>query len=95
MLGVVQPENLVLDEQFNIKIVDFGLASYNPEGAGHVMHSGVGSQPYSAPEIFYSKELYQGQGYKVALSVSHHRILVRTFLSAAYRVDRLIFGAAR
>ena len=27
-------------------------------------YSGVGSQPYSAPEVYYVRELYQGRGYR-------------------------------
>jgi serine/threonine protein kinase len=29
-------------------------------------YSGVGSQPYSAPEVYYVRELYQGRGYRGA-----------------------------
>jgi 5'-AMP-activated protein kinase catalytic alpha subunit len=70
----LKPENLVLDENFRLKIVDFGLAALNPESSeemdsaqsasgNYLMHSGVGSQAYTAPEVFYTKELYSG-GYK-------------------------------
>jgi serine/threonine protein kinase len=66
----LKPENLVLDAQFNLKIIDFGLAALNPSeheaGAKQqpLFHSGVGSQPYSAPEVYYQKELYGGHGYR-------------------------------
>jgi len=59
----LKPENLVLDARFRLKIVDFGLAALSGEQGG-VLHSGVGSQPYSAPEVYYSKELYGGCGYR-------------------------------
>ena len=61
----LKPENLVLDAEFNLKIVDFGLASIINKNTTTkaVLHSGVGSQPYSAPEVYYIKELYGNQGY--------------------------------
>jgi len=113
----LKPENLVLDENFSIKIADYGLASLgvpidpvaaaqqqqqqnqNPYDqhnstlaltqqmimqqqqlkAGHEVadparlllpevrhYSGVGSQPYSAPECFYVRELHGGRGYRGA-----------------------------
>ncbi len=59
-----QPENLVLDGKFELKVVDFGLAALipatsKPSNAADLIvwdktqtiHSGVGSQPYSAPEV--------------------------------------------
>jgi len=46
----LKPENLVLDSNFNLKIVDFGLAAH-VNSTTAVLHSGVGSQPYSAPEV--------------------------------------------
>jgi 5'-AMP-activated protein kinase catalytic alpha subunit len=64
----------VLDADFTLKIVDFGLAQCSslssPLIPGDeteqqiVHHSGVGSLPYSAPEIYYVKELYSGRGYR-------------------------------
>jgi hypothetical protein len=53
----------VLDGRFQLKIVDFGLAALIPPATASllggpaggdtaaVLHSGVGSQPYSAPEV--------------------------------------------
>lgn len=63
----LKPENLVLDAHFQLKIVDFGLASFCG-GDRAVLHSGVGSQPYSAPEVYYSRELYGGSGYRGELA---------------------------
>eukprot|EP00471_Norrisiella_sphaerica_P002380 CAMPEP_0184479844 /NCGR_PEP_ID=MMETSP0113_2-20130426/1404_1 /TAXON_ID=91329 /ORGANISM="Norrisiella sphaerica, Strain BC52" /LENGTH=733 /DNA_ID=CAMNT_0026858005 /DNA_START=167 /DNA_END=2368 /DNA_ORIENTATION=+ len=60
----LKPENLVLDACFNLKIVDFGLAALNGKGEGGTHHSGVGSQPYTAPEVYYNKELYNNHGYR-------------------------------
>mmetsp|Transcript_19967 Transcript_19967/g.48895 ORF Transcript_19967/g.48895 Transcript_19967/m.48895 type:complete len:736 (-) Transcript_19967:321-2528(-) len=59
----LKPENLVLDANFNLKIVDFGLAAINGKGCEPTHHSGVGSQPYTAPEVYYNKELYHNRGY--------------------------------
>jgi serine/threonine protein kinase len=59
----LKPENLVLDARFQLKVVDFGLASFMKDDLG-IMHSGVGSQPYSAPEVYYAKELFASQGYR-------------------------------
>lgn len=60
----LKPENLVLDAHFQLKIVDFGLAASFSARPGAVLHSGVGSQPYSAPEVYYSKEIFDERGYK-------------------------------
>lgn len=38
-----------------------------PQPGDDIRHySGVGSQPYSAPEVYYIRELYQGRGYRGA-----------------------------
>jgi len=60
----LKPENLVLDGNFQLKIVDFGLAAKVHEDMGGVFHTGVGSAPYSAPEVYYSKDVYGGQPYR-------------------------------
>jgi len=60
----LKPENLVLDANFQLKIVDFGFAASFAEAGGGVLHTGVGSQPYSAPEVFYGKDLFDGRGYR-------------------------------
>ena len=65
----LKPENLVLDAHFQLKMVDFGLAAVHSQEKESdiqipMMHSGVGSQPYSAPEVYYSRELFRGLGYQ-------------------------------
>ena len=94
----LKPENLVLDANFCLKIVDFGLAalysdakdtnadvSVQMEGepgdsnwkketkekiescglpVRPVLHSGIGSQPYTAPEVYYNVEIFEGKGYR-------------------------------
>jgi len=48
----------VLDVDFNLKIVDFGLAALatDVQVCGGLMYSGVGSLPYSAPEVVLTKK---------------------------------------
>ena len=67
----IKPENLVFDSNFSLKVVDFGLAACvadRPAGSIErelaVLHSGVGSKPYSAPEVSYTREMYNASGYK-------------------------------
>lgn len=45
----VKPENILLDENQNIKLGDFGLANYFKDG--HFLHTSCGSLNYAAPEI--------------------------------------------
>ena len=74
----LKPENLCLDHTFTLKIVDFGLATMRRQprrapyeddcesaddwAAQH--HTGVGSQPYTAPEVYYVNDLYNHRPYK-------------------------------
>ena len=67
----IKPENIVFDRHNRLKLVDFGLAACvadKPEGSIErtlaVLHSGVGSKPYSAPEVSYTREMYNATGYK-------------------------------
>lgn len=52
----LKPENMLLDEQFNIKIVDFGLS--NTYGVGDRLRTACGSPCYAAPEMVLGK-LYE------------------------------------
>lgn len=56
-LGIVhrdlKPENMLLDEQYNIKIVDFGLS--NTYNAGDRLRTACGSPCYAAPEMVLGK----------------------------------------
>lgn len=54
----LKPENLVLDEDLNLKIVDFGSAA--PMVDGKVLTQARGSPQYMAPETFYAARTYQG-----------------------------------
>ena len=55
----IKPQNILLDENFNIKIVDFGLGcTYNP---GDLIQSSWGSPLFTAPEVITWKP-YDGLG---------------------------------
>mmetsp|Transcript_9751 Transcript_9751/g.17793 ORF Transcript_9751/g.17793 Transcript_9751/m.17793 type:complete len:396 (-) Transcript_9751:241-1428(-) len=59
----LKPENLVVDANLNLKLIDFGLAARTTTKGG-MLHSGVGSQPYTAPEILYqggNNRSYRGE----------------------------------
>ncbi|RWR81617.1 putative receptor-like protein kinase isoform X2 [Cinnamomum micranthum f. kanehirae] len=50
--------NILLDEHFNAKLSDFGLAREGPaEGLGHVSTSVVGTVGYAAPEYIHTGRL--------------------------------------
>ncbi|PPD77009.1 hypothetical protein GOBAR_AA36603 [Gossypium barbadense] len=53
-----QTSNILLDEDFNAKLSDFGLARQGPlEGFGHVSTSVVGTVGYAAPEYVQTGRL--------------------------------------
>lgn len=54
----LKPENLLLDEDNNIKLIDFGLANSMRDGASLV--TACGSPNYAAPEVI-SGTAYGGQ----------------------------------
>lgn len=48
-----------------MKIIDFGLSAVtDTDQCGNLITGAVGSQIYSAPEVYYNKELYSSQGYR-------------------------------
>ena len=50
----VKPENLLLDESMNLKMVDFGLSNtYKP---GEKLSTACGSPCYAAPELIKGLE---------------------------------------
>jgi len=53
----VKPENLLLDEQLNLKMVDFGLS--NTYSEGEKLSTACGSPCYAAPELIKGLE-YNG-----------------------------------
>ena len=48
----LKPENLLLDARNRLKIADFGLSTYMPDG--YFMHTTCGSQNYASPELVSS-----------------------------------------
>ena len=52
----LKPENLLLDDQNNIKIVDFGLS--NMYGDGETLKTACGSPCYAAPEMIAGKRYH-------------------------------------
>lgn len=52
----LKPENLLLDEQNNIKIVDFGLSNIYKEG--ETLKTACGSPCYAAPEMIAGKKYH-------------------------------------
>jgi len=45
----LKPENLLLDEENNIKLIDFGLANQMEDGRS--LSTACGSPNYAAPEV--------------------------------------------
>lgn len=54
----IKPENIVLDNNLNLKLIDFGLAVRT--SPSKMLHEVVGSTLYAAPEI-YDKSPYDGK----------------------------------
>jgi len=56
----LKPENILLDKEYNCKIIDFGFATEleGRDGSGF-NHSMVGTTSYMAPEIL-NRQPYQG-----------------------------------
>ena len=52
----VKPENLLLDEQLNLKMVDFGLS--NTYKVGEKLATACGSPCYAAPELIKGRNTY-------------------------------------
>ena len=59
-LGIVhrdlKPENLLLDENMNIKIIDFGLSNFYNKGT--LLKTACGSPCYAAPEMIAGKRYH-------------------------------------
>lgn len=53
----LKPENILLDENKNIKLVDFGMAALQPQNRW--LNTSCGSPHYAAPEIIYGQK-YRG-----------------------------------
>lgn len=58
----LKPENLILaekDNDYNLKIADFGLASFINKEKGELLFLRCGSPGYVAPELLEDKGYYQ------------------------------------
>eukprot|EP00469_Lotharella_globosa_P017420 CAMPEP_0167819930 /NCGR_PEP_ID=MMETSP0112_2-20121227/5749_1 /TAXON_ID=91324 /ORGANISM="Lotharella globosa, Strain CCCM811" /LENGTH=434 /DNA_ID=CAMNT_0007720311 /DNA_START=144 /DNA_END=1448 /DNA_ORIENTATION=- len=60
----IKPENLAIDAELNLKIIDFGLAAADWPGSSDRHFEMTGTLPYSAPEVYYNSELFDGDGYQ-------------------------------
>ena len=56
----LKPENLLLDQDYKLKVADFGFAKDLDEFGDSMMSTRCGTLPYMAPEI-HNKEGYKGQ----------------------------------
>mmetsp|Transcript_9514 Transcript_9514/g.12965 ORF Transcript_9514/g.12965 Transcript_9514/m.12965 type:complete len:84 (-) Transcript_9514:1837-2088(-) len=54
----LKPENLLLDKDYNIKLIDFGLANSIKDSVA--LSTACGSPNYAAPEVI-SGQQYSGQ----------------------------------
>jgi len=59
---IVQAENLLLDNDMNIKIADFGFS--NEFVMGTKLDTFCGSPPYAAPELFQGTACLPAQQYR-------------------------------
>ena len=57
MLCTPQAENLLLDDNNNVKLADFGFSNHFSHA--EMLKTWCGSPPYAAPELFEGKE-YSG-----------------------------------
>ena len=80
----LKPENLMLDANYNLKVIDFGfaIASKAHDGSG-VAHTYKGTAMYMSPE------LHLGQGYNpLDNDMFSIAVILFVMLSAAYPFNR-------
>lgn len=58
-------ENLLLDEDQNLKLIDFGLCARPQGGMENHLYTCCGSPAYAAPELISGKEYLGAQVYGV------------------------------
>ncbi|XP_026722686.1 maternal embryonic leucine zipper kinase [Athene cunicularia] len=51
----LKPENLLIDEQHNLKLIDFGLCAKPKDGLDNYLRTCCGSPAYAAPELIQGK----------------------------------------
>uniref|UniRef100_H3BW05 Maternal embryonic leucine zipper kinase n=1 Tax=Tetraodon nigroviridis TaxID=99883 RepID=H3BW05_TETNG len=51
----LKPENLLIDEDHNLKLIDFGLCAITKGGLGYELMTCCGSPAYAAPELIQGK----------------------------------------
>ncbi|KAL7841181.1 hypothetical protein SRHO_G00248720, partial [Serrasalmus rhombeus] len=51
----LKPENLLIDEDHNLKLIDFGLCAKPKGGLGYELMTCCGSPAYAAPELIQGK----------------------------------------
>jgi len=55
----LKPDNILLDEEFEVKIIDFGFSKFVDSEQLQMLKTNVGTEPYKAPEINLGKS-YDG-----------------------------------
>ena len=71
----IKPSNILLDENYSVKISDFGYASeYDPKGPK--LKGNIGTRQYKAPEVIANKEY---DGFKVDIFSLGVTLFVLTF----------------
>ncbi|KAG1797549.1 kinase-like domain-containing protein [Suillus variegatus] len=56
----LKPENLLMDQNKNIKVADFGMAAWQARSKNGLLQTACGSPHYAAPEVIMGKE-YNGR----------------------------------
>jgi serine/threonine protein kinase len=52
----IKPENIMLDKNWNVKLVDFGFACYSKGAKGPMKKTVCGTPAYAAPEVHARQE---------------------------------------
>eukprot|EP01134_Creolimax_fragrantissima_P004941 CFRG4941T1 len=57
----IKPQNVLLDNEFNVKLTDFGFGKQCTETNGDMLSTVCGSNVYAAPELVRYKQPYSGR----------------------------------